>query len=168
MIGAASGALARVADILGIPMFFSVVPENGRPPTHLPTLAGHAVPANTFVRRSASPFMDGGLVEAMAETGRGILVVAGFATEAVTLKAGLDGLVAGYDVRVALDAGGGRSERTENAALRRLERAGAITTSVADIIISCAPDFSRPPGSETFAVLHELMASDADNNGEPR
>lgn len=51
------------------------------------------------------------------------------------------------------------SERTENAALRQIERAGGVTTSVWSLISQLEPDFKHPPGFETFAALQPLRPS---------
>jgi len=159
LVEAGAGALARAAAILEIPMIFSVVPEDGGPPTHLPALADHADPSKSFTRQCASPFMDDAFVAALEATGRRTLVLAGYSTEAVITLATLDAIERGYKVVIALDAGGARSARTEDAILRRLERAGATVTSVADVVMTAAPDFSTSPGRETFAAIHELMAA---------
>jgi hypothetical protein len=159
LVEAGAGALARAGTILDIPILFSVVPEDGGPPTHLPALAGHATPANSFTRHCASPFGDAAFVTALEATGRRTLVIAGYSTEAVIVFATLEAIERGFKVVVALDAGGARSARTENAILRRIERAGAIVTSVADIVMTAAPDFSTSPGRETLAAIHELMAA---------
>lgn len=158
LIEASAGALARAAAILEVPVLFSVVPENGGPPTHLSALAPYAEEANSFTRRCASPFMDERFVSALKAAGRRTLVIAGYSTEAVILFAALDAIAEGYRVVVALDAGGARSARTEGAVLRRIEAAGVTVTSVIDFVMSCAPDFTASPGRETFAIVHEMMA----------
>ena len=159
LIEAGAEALAKVAEILGVPKLFSVVLEDGGPATHLPALAADASGANSFTRQAASPFMDPAFVAALEATGRRTLVIAGYSTEAVILFAGLDAITAGYRVIVALDACGARSARTEDAVLRRIERAGATVTSVIGVVMGCAPDFTSPEGKQAFAVVHEFMAT---------
>jgi hypothetical protein len=55
---------------------------------------------------------------------------------------------------VVVDAIGGHSHRTEQAALNQLERAGVKFTSAISLLSSFAPDFSKTPGSE---VLKEII-----------
>ena len=124
MITAIAAALADAGELLGWPFLFSVVPEDGGPATPLPELAALATQNRLFTRRCASPFGDAGFVAALEATGRRTLVLAAYSAEAVVQFAGLDAIERGYRVVVALDSCGARSERTEAAALRRIERAG--------------------------------------------
>ena len=73
---------------------------------------------------SASPWLEPATVAAIGSSGRKILVIAGFATEVVTLHAALGAVAAGYRVLVPVDANGGMSSATEAAAIRQIERAG--------------------------------------------
>jgi len=83
-------------------------------------------------------------------------VIAGFATEAVVFHAALSALESGYQVQVPVDACGGMSARTEDAALRQIGAAGGVTTSVVSLVTAMAPDFAREPGRNTFAALQAL------------
>ena len=48
-----------------------------------------------------------------------------------------------------------RRARTE-AALRQIEAAGGVTTSVVSLVTAMAPDFAREPGRNAFAALQAL------------
>jgi hypothetical protein len=48
------------------------------------------------------------------------------------------------------------SARTEDAALRQIEAAGGVTTSVVSLVTAMAPDFARDPGKNIFAALQAL------------
>ena len=159
-IEAGAAALAQAAVIFGWPMLFSVVAVDGEPPAHLPPLADHAANGNSFTRSCARPFGDDAFVRALKETGRRTLIIAGYSAEAVIQYLALDGIANAYRVVVALEASGARSARTEAAALRRIERAGATVTSVADILQSAEPDMASRRGGETFAVVHAFMGKD--------
>jgi hypothetical protein len=63
---------------------------------------------------------------------------------------------ADYRVQVPVDACGGLSARTEDAALRQIEAAGGVTTSVASLVTAMAPDAAQEPGRSTFAALQAL------------
>jgi hypothetical protein len=158
LIEAGAAALAEAAAILELPMLFSLVPRDDGDAAPLAKLAPYAKDDNSFVRRVASPFMDEQFVAALAATGRRTLVIAGYSTEAITLFTALDALAAGYRVIIALDAGGARCSRTEAAALRRIERAGAIASSVIGVVMGCAPEFGRSPDQEAFAAVQKLLA----------
>ena len=155
-LAASAGVLAKVAALLGLPVHFSVVPDEGRPPVLIPELARRDNDAPLLPRMSASPFLDGPTRSALAAADRNTLVVAGFATEVVVLHAVRAAIAAGYQVLVPVDACGGMSARTEDAAFRQIEAAGGVTTSVVGLVTSLAPDFSGSPGQEAFAALQSL------------
>ena len=155
-LAASAGVLAEVAGLLGLPVHFSIVPDEGRPPVLIPELARHAEGAGLLPRVSASPFLDGPTRSALAAADRNTLNVAGFATEVVVLHAVRAAVAAGYQVLVPVDACGGMSARTEDAAFRQIEAAGGVTTAVVSLVTSLAPDFSAPPGQQAFAALQLL------------
>jgi nicotinamidase-related amidase len=109
-----------------------------------------------FARMTADPFLDPHTREAIDAVKRPVLVIAGFATEAVVLRAALSALERDYRVQVPVDACGGLSARTEDAALRQIEAAGGVTTSVVSLVTAMAPDFAREPGRNAFAALQPL------------
>ncbi len=148
--------LAEVAALLGLPVHFSVVPDGDKPPVLIPELAPHSGGAPLLPRMSASPFLDPVTRSALAQAGRDTLIVAGFATEVVVLHAVRAAIAAGYQVLVPVDACGGLSARTEDAAFRQIEAAGGVTTSVVGLVTALAPDFSGPPGQEAFAALQSM------------
>ncbi|WP_261502457.1 isochorismatase family protein [Acidovorax bellezanensis] len=156
MLSAAAGALAKSARILGIPMTFAVVPVASQPGQLIPELVEYATPETTFSRVLASPFMEPRIVARLAANRRKTLVIAGFTAEVAVLQAAIDGIAAGYTVQVPLDAIGSRSERTEAPAIRQIELAGGVTSSVLSLVARWAPDFSRPPGSETIKAVLAL------------
>jgi nicotinamidase-related amidase len=130
-----------------MPMLFSVVPEGSAPPTPIPELRPYATGANTILRTPVSPFSHPPTGEVLARSGRKTLVIAGFATKAVVLQAALDARVAGYTVYCVLDAMGSPSERTENAAVREIESADGISTSVLSLATRLVNDLVSPPGA---------------------
>ena len=156
LLSTAAGALARAADVLNIPMTFSIIPEGGEPGNLIPQLLPYANKHNTYSRTVASPFLDEPTSTALLKNERKVLVIAGFSSEVVVLHASLDALAAGYAVQVPLDVIGGRSQRTESAILSQIERAGGVTTSVLTLITRLEPDLSCPPGSTALAALQML------------
>jgi hypothetical protein len=156
-IETASGVLAKVAHILKLPNLFSVVLEGGKPPKLIASLLPYSKPANTILRKPAGALMDPATVQAVARSGRRTLVIAGYAAEVAVLHAALDAIAAGYTVYYVVDCIGSASPRTEAAAFRELELAGAIPTSVLSLTTRLAPDFTSPPGSETFAALDPIV-----------
>lgn len=151
-----AAALARVAQLTNIPVTFSIVPIKGEAGRNIPELRQYANVGNTVPRVMAGTFMEPKLVSALANHHRRILVISGYATEVAVLQTALDARKAGYEVYVAVDAVGSRSERTEKAALDQMEMAGAIPTSVLAVAAQLAPDFSKKPGSDVLATFDSL------------
>ncbi|WP_207621089.1 isochorismatase family protein [Streptosporangium minutum] len=147
-----AGVLGKVAQALDIPFTVSVAPRPGGPgviaelPETLP-----------FVRSGPSCWEDEAWREAIAAEARKTLTICGVTSEIVVLHTALDALADGYDVLVLVDASGGMSERTENAALRQIEAAGGTVTSVASFVTSMVRDFTTPTGRGVITALHDLM-----------
>jgi Isochorismatase family len=151
-----AAVLAQVARLLNLPMHLSVVPEGGQRPELIPELARETEGLTPHPRLSNSPFLDEATRAAIAATGRQRLVIAGFTTEVVVLHAVCDAIAAGYRVYVPVDACGGMSSRTEEAAFRQIEAAGGITTSVVTLVTALAPDASTDLGGKAFGILQSL------------
>jgi hypothetical protein len=55
-----------------------------------------------------------------------------------------------------IDACGGMSQRTEEAALRRIAKSGASTVSVMTLAGELAGDFREPKGQQAIGILYEM------------
>jgi len=158
VLSKSAGVLLEIARLFSLPTTLSVVPEGDKAPELISELRGNGF-AQEKLRASASPFFDAATKNLLAQSKRKVLIIGGFATEAVVLHAVLDARTQGYDVLVAVDVCGGMSERTEQAALRQLEAAGAVTTSVVSIAIKLAPDFTTDLGKDLFNIVQRLRLS---------
>jgi nicotinamidase-related amidase len=65
----------------------------------------------------------------------------------------------GYRVYVVMDACGGMSERTEQAALLRMAKAGATTVSVMTLAGELAGDFREPRAQQAIGILYEMAGA---------
>lgn len=145
------GGLARLLDI---PVTVSAAPRPGGPAV----IAEAAVPgAPVSVRSGPCAWDDAATRRAVAALPRRHLVLCGVTSEIVVLHTALDARAAGFEVTVLLDACGGMSERTEQAAFRRIEAAGGTVTGVAGFAADMVRDFTTPAGREVIAGLHGLM-----------
>ncbi len=72
------------------------------------------------------------------------------------LHSALSGVAHGFAVQVAVDACGGISPRTEDAALRRLVQAGVAPTSIGSLAGQLAGDFTEARGAQALRVLYEM------------
>jgi hypothetical protein len=149
-----AGALAKLAALHGLPAFASSVGVGGAFITSvldpLPSMAPQP-------RTTTTAFSDSALVESLAATGRRVLVLAGVASEIVVQRTALDAIAAGYTVHVAVDACGGMSARTEDAAWRRIVQAGGVTTSVTTVAAELAGDFTTELGGKTLGIMYETL-----------
>ncbi len=150
-----AGVLLQLAKLFQLPVTLSVVPEEQKAPEVIPALVDSGAMTQK-PRTPDSPFCDSATVERLGEGGRKVLIIAGFATEVVVLHAALDARKHGYQVLVPVDACGGMSTRTEEAAFRQMERSGAITTAVVSIATKFAPDFTTELGKQMFSIVQQL------------
>jgi hypothetical protein len=155
VLSKSAGVLLEIARLFSLPTTLSVVPEGDIPPELISELRGSGF-AQEKLRASASPLFDEATKNLLAQSKRKVLIIGGFATEAVVLHAVLDARTEGYDVLVPVDVCGGMSERTEQAALRQITAAGAITTSVVSIATKLAPDFTTDIGKSLFNIVQRL------------
>ena len=145
--------LAKLAALHRIPAFISSVPPGGDfAPSILEALGQKAQP-----RTFTSAFGDDELVADLKASGRRTLILSGVVSEMVVQQTALDALGAGYDVLVAVDACGGISDRTEDAAWRRISGAGGSLTSVATFGGELAGDLTSDIGKQTFGLVAETF-----------
>ncbi len=94
-----------------------------------------------------------GFNKAVQATGRKKLFVAGVTTEICVTFPVLQMLEEGYEVQVSADASASWSKYGNELALRRMEQAGAVITTVDQIISELAIDWTSPNGQKLEAIL---------------
>ena len=158
VLSKSAGVLLEIAKLFSLPTTLSVVPDGNKAPELIaePPDSGFA---QKKIRASASPFLDEATRSVVARSGRKVLIIGGFATEAVVLHAVFDARAQDYGVLVPVDVCGGLSERTEQAALRQIVAVGAITTSVVSIATKLAPDFTTDLGKKLFNIIQRLRST---------
>ncbi|WP_338700006.1 isochorismatase family protein [Streptomyces sp. Q6] len=148
------GILARMAQLLELPVILSAAPRPGGPAV----VEEAAVPqAPVFVRDGPCAWDDTPTRRALTAQPRKHLALCGVTSEIVVLHTALDALAAGYEVSVLLDACGGLSSRTEQAAFRQIELAGGRVIGVAGFATDLVRDFTTPVGREVITALHGLV-----------
>ncbi len=108
----------------------------------------------TYDRTSINSWEDTEFREAVAKTGRKKLIMTALWTEACLTFPALDALAEGYEVYVPVDAVGGTSLAAHEAALRRVEQAGAKLISVVQLFCELQRDWKR---SETVPAFLDLF-----------
>lgn len=137
-------ALARIAKLYKLPVVLATVNvSTGRnqPTIHQITEVLDDVPI--IDRTSINAWEDKDFVDAVKATGRRKLVMAALWTEVCLVHPALDALAEGYEVYPVVDACGGTSLEAHNAALDRLQQAGARPTGWVQLICELQRDWNR-------------------------
>ena len=108
----------------------------------------------TYDRTSINSWEDVEFRGAVKATGRKKLIMTALWTEACLTFPALDALAEGYEVYVPVDAVGGTSLAAHEAALRRIEQAGARMISVPQLFCELQRDWKR---SETVPQFMNLF-----------
>lgn len=153
-------ALAKLAKLFGIPAIVSAVRgQDGGDAKILPQIAEGLGVLPTHHRTTCDSALNPEIVSAIERTRRKTLLISGVATELAVQLPALTAFDQGYRVYVVLDACGGMSERTEQAALLRMTKAGATTVSVMTLAGEIAGDFREPKAQQAIGILYEMAKS---------
>ncbi len=148
--------LARIAKALEMPVVLTASMEDQVQGPLMPELA--EILPEAFARRVKRP----GIVNAMHHegfnkavkgTGRKKMFVAGITTEICVVFPVLQMLDEGYEVQVSADASASWSKYGDDLALRRMAKAGAIITTVDQIMSELAIDWTSPNGNKLRGIL---------------
>ncbi len=153
-------SLAKLAKLLQIPVIVTGIQGDGGEPAKItPEIAEILGEPPTLHRTTCDAFLNPEIVSAIKATKRKTLLISGVATELAVQLPALSASEAGYRVYVVVDACGGMSERTEQAALQRIGKAGASTVSVMTLAGECAGDFREPKAQQAIGILYEMARS---------
>jgi isochorismate hydrolase len=153
-------ALAKLAKLLDIPAIVSGIRgEDGSPAKVVSEIADGLGALPTYHRTTCDSFLNEEIVSAVQATGRKTLLISGVATELAVQLPALTASDQGYRVYVVLDACGGMSERTEQAALLRIAKAGATTVSLMTLAGELAGDFREAKAQRAIGILYEMAKS---------
>ena len=148
--------LARIAKAVSMPVVLTASMEDQVQGPLLPELT--QILPEAFAQRVKRPGIINamhheGFNKAVKATGRKRLFVAGITTEVCVLFPALQMLEEGYEVQVSADASASWSKYGDDLALRRMEIAGAVITTVDQIIAELAIDWTSPNGQKLRAIL---------------
>ena len=147
-------ALARIAKLYKLPVVLATVNvSTGRnqPTIHQITEVLGDVPI--IDRTSINAWEDKDFVDAVKATGRRKLVMAALWTEVCLVHPALDALAEGYEVYPVVDACGGTSLEAHDAALARLQQAGARPTGWVQLICELQRDWNREATVSGFGEI---------------
>lgn len=137
-------ALAQTARLFKLPMVLSTVGvKSGLNPDTVPSIKSAMDGAAWVDRTSINAWEDADFVKAVEATGRKKLIMGALWTEVCLAYPALDAMRAGYEVFVPVDAVGGTSLVAHDAALRRVEQAGARPVSWIAVLCELQRDWAR-------------------------
>jgi nicotinamidase-related amidase len=152
----AVAALAKLARLFDLPAVVTTAPSPDGAPIVTPEIAAALGDLPAHTRTTTDAFLHAPTRDAIAGSGRKTWLIAGVATEIIVQHSALSGVARGLDMQVVVDACGGLSARSEDAALRRLVQAGVVTTSIASVAGQLAGDFTQPRGGQAIGILYEM------------
>ena len=136
-------ALARTAVAFNVPVVVSTSATKVYSGPLMPPLRAALPGVEPIDRRSMNLWEDETAQAAVVATGRRTLIVGGLLTEACVSFPVLSALVEGYKVHVVSDVCGGLTPASHDAALRRMEQAGAVLTSWLQVLLEFQRDWTR-------------------------
>jgi len=134
------GILLQAGGLLNVPRFLTEQYPAGLGPTESAVLAHLGAAARRFEKTCFSSCGADGFLEALRETGRRQVVLAGMEAHVCVLQTAVGLLAGGWEVYVAEDAICSRNPLHQRNACRRLERAGAVVTNSESVVFEWLVD----------------------------
>lgn len=150
-------SLARLAALYRLPTVLSTLQiREGDFQDTIPVLRRELGSIPSCRRTAINAWEDGNFHQAVQAVGRKKLLVTALWTETGLAFPVLDALAEGFEVYPVIDAVGGTSLAAHEAALHRMERAGAIPTTLAQLCCELQRDWRRTPtGAGLVRLLKE-------------
>ena len=152
----AVSALGKLATLFDLPVVVSAVREQGRDAVMLPEIESAIGSYAVQYRTTCDAFQNETVMERIRATGRRTVLISGVATELAVQLPALAASDAGLQAYVVVDACGGMSERTEQAAFLRMGQAGVAPVSVMTLAGELAGDFREPRAQQAIGILYEM------------
>jgi len=156
-------ALIKLAKVFKMPIVVSTVNVKAAGlKSTIPQIAQEVKDLPSYDRTTINAWEDIEFLEAVKATKRKKLIMAALWTEACLLFPTLDALKEGYEVYPVVDAVAGTSVVAHDAALRRMENAGARPVSVMNLVCEIQRDWAR---GETVPAMLGVLAGVGNNVG---
>jgi nicotinamidase-related amidase len=153
------GALARIAKVLGMPAIVTAVQQGEGPARMIPEINQALGDLPIMYRTTADALLNDAIAAAIKASGRRTILISGVATELAVQLPALSGVDLGYRTFVVVDACGGVSERTEQAALARIQQNGGGLVSVMTLAGELAGDFRSAETSGLVPIIFEMATA---------
>mgnify|MGYP001373311316 CR=1 FL=1 len=148
--------LAKAASIFKVPTILTTVETKSFSGNMWPQLLDIFPGQEPIERSSMNSWESEAFVKAVAATGRKKLIMAALWTEVCLVFPALEAMGAGYEVYAAEDASGGTSLAAHNAAMRRIEQAGAVPVTALQVLLEYQRDWARKETyNDVLAVVKE-------------
>lgn len=149
--------LAKTAKLHNVPVVITTSAETGPNGPFIPEVL-KLFPNEPIISRPGqiNAWDNADFVKAIEKTGRKKIVMSGITTDVCVAFAALSALDAGYEVYVVVDASGSMSQDVQNAALMRMQDAGAIIGTWFGLSCELLSDWRNPagPGSAQLFIEH--------------
>ena len=156
-------ALIKLAKVFKMPIVVSTVNVKAAGlKSTIPQIAQEVKELTSYDRTTINAWEDIEFLEAVKATRRKKLIIAALWTEACLLFPTLDALKEGYEVYPVVDAVAGTSIVAHDAALRRMENAGAQPVSIMSLVCEIQRDWAR---GETVPPMLGVLAGVGNNVG---
>ena len=146
--------LAKVARLAQIPTFTTASVPDGPNGPLIPEIHEHN-PAAVYIPRTGqiNAWDNPKWVEAIEQTGRKTLLIAGTLTSVCMAFPTLSALVAGYKVFCIVDASGNWSKMATDLTVARITQAGAIPIDTYAVLAEIMSTWNRPDAMDFAAVM---------------
>ncbi|MFP5239300.1 MAG: hydrolase [Acidobacteriota bacterium] len=155
--------LAKAASIFKVPTILTTVETKSFSGNMWPQLLDIFPGQEPIERTSMNSWESRSFVEAVAATGRKKLVISALWTEVCLAFPALEAIGAGYEVYAVEDASGGTSVTAHNAAMRRMEQAGAVPVTALQVLLEYQRDWAR---KETYDAVLAVVKEHAGAYGQ--
>lgn len=148
--------LAKAAKIFGVPVILTAVESKWFSGSITPQLLDLFANQPSIKRSGMNSWDSKDFVAAVKRTGRKNFLIAALWSEASLVFPALQMLDEGYGVYAVEDASGGMSKTAHDAAIRRVEQAGAVSVTALQVLLELQRDWARKEHCDkVMAVVNE-------------
>ncbi len=147
---------SKAAKLFGIPVVLTTVETKGFSGNIWPQLAGQFPDQTPIERSSMNSWDDPKFVEAVKASGKKKILLAGLWTQVCVTFPSVQAIADGYEVYVIEDLCGDLDARTHEAAMRRVEQAGAKPVTWIQVMLEWQRDWAL---RETYAGVMDIVKS---------
>lgn len=149
-------ALGKLASLFSMPVIVSAVREQNADAVMLSEIRDSIGEYKVHYRTTCNSFQNDQIADLARTSGRHTILLSGVATELAVQLPAVSASNAGYRVFVVIDACGGMSQRTEQAALDRIGQAGGTSISVMTLAGEIAGDLREARAQQAVRILFEM------------